>query len=49
MDLWQVIFFDVFYLFIAVALFFQIRKGVRKEMDSVKKTIDLKKELLDKN
>jgi hypothetical protein len=49
MPTWQVVFFDVFYLFIAVFLFVQIRKGVRKEMITVKKTVDLKKELLDVN
>ena len=47
METWNVILFDVSYFFIAIFLFVQIRKGVRKEMDSVRKTVDLKKELLE--
>jgi hypothetical protein len=46
MDTWNVILFDVSYLFIAIFLFIQIRKGIRKEMENVKNTIDLRKELL---
>ena len=46
MSTWNVVLFDVSYLFIAIILFVQIRKGVRKEMENVKSTIELKKELL---
>lgn len=47
METWNVVLFDVSYLFIAVVLFIQIRKGVRKEMETVQKTIALKKELVE--
>lgn len=49
MSVQRVIFFDVFYLFIALFLFFQIRKGVRKEMASLKKILNLRKEITDNN
>lgn len=49
METSMVVLFDISYLFIAVILFIQIRKGVRKEMESVKKTVALKKELLESN
>ncbi|MFY0628805.1 MAG: hypothetical protein JXR05_00410 [Flavobacteriaceae bacterium] len=49
MDTWNVVLFDVSYLFIAIFLFVQIRKGVRKEMETVKKTVELKKGLLEEN
>jgi len=49
MDTWNVVLFDISYLFIAVILFFQIRKGVRKEMNNVRETVLLKKELLEGN
>jgi Ca2+/H+ antiporter len=45
MDTSRVVLFDISYLFIAVFLFFQIRKGVRKEMETVKKTVALRKSL----
>lgn len=47
MNTLSVVFFDVFYLFIAVFLFFQIRKGVRKEMDTIRKIVALKHQLLE--
>ncbi|MBL4606144.1 MAG: hypothetical protein JKY02_10930 [Flavobacteriaceae bacterium] len=47
LETWNVVLFDISYLFIATFLFFQIRKGVRKEMKNVKKTVSLKRELLE--
>ncbi len=47
MNPWSVVFFDVFYLFIAVFLFVQIRKGVRKEMDTIHKIVTLKHQLME--
>ena len=41
-----VIFFDVLYLFLAIFLFIQIRKGVIKEVKTLQETIALKQELI---
>jgi hypothetical protein len=41
----SVILFDVSYLIIAIILFIQIRKGIVKEMEALRETIQLKKEL----
>jgi hypothetical protein len=43
----SVIFFDVLYLFLAIFLFVQIRRGVIKEIRTLNETIQLKKEILE--
>lgn len=43
----SVIFFDMLYLFLAIFLFIQIRKGVLKEVKTLQETINLKQEILD--
>lgn len=43
----MVIFYDVIYLVMIVFLFFQFRKGIRKEMTNLELTINLKKSVLE--
>lgn len=42
----MVIFYDVMYLIIMVFLFYQFKKGIRKELTNLERTIDLKRGLL---
>ena len=46
---WSVVFWDVSYLVMAVVLFIQIRKGVKKEMKILQGMINLHKRLVEEN
>jgi hypothetical protein len=43
----MVIFYDVIYLVMILFLFFQFRKGIKKEMTNLELTIDLKKSVVE--
>jgi len=47
LSLESVIFFDAIYLVMAVILFIQIRKGVIKEVKTLRETVELKREILE--
>lgn len=46
LPIWNVILYDVSYLIMAVVLFINIRKGILKEMKTLKETVDLRKDLI---
>ncbi len=46
LSLWAVILIDVSYIFIAIILFVQIRKSVKKELENLQNIIKLRKEIM---
>lgn len=46
LSVWSVVLIDVSYLIMAVILFISIRKGVLKEMKTLRETVDLRKDLV---
>tara|TARA_R110002073_G_scaffold123234_2_gene266831 strand:- start:13288 stop:13887 length:600 start_codon:yes stop_codon:yes gene_type:complete len=46
LPVWNVVLYDVSYLVMAVFLFIQIRKGVLKEMKTLRETMELRKDLI---